>query len=240
MTTPTQALQSYLIQNSIYGDALKKCTFFTSETDIIICCPDIICARFLSFHGEDLSIILRSLTNSEWLIIEWDGEEIDYIPITPKKSVKYMLASATKQIRNYPELLDIVRFSDYPTYVTVLPKSWEWEMPIRCVLTSEKVAQYAGRTPVDFHGSDISLLYDKDDLEKQIAILMREFERNNQNPVKISDLTYMTYLSDPTRKTLQKDPSRRYEYNADFEIQYIHNIGIVRICHCKERRPAFR
>lgn len=237
--TPDSALHAYLIQHSACGNVLKRCKLYTEEKEIIIDCPTYADARFLSYNAGELAEITRNLTNSEGFVIELEGDELDYIPLISKTSLN-MLASPTKQISAYPELLDIVRYSDYPTYVTLLPVDWEWEMPIKCVLTSDKVFQFAQRTPLDFHGADISLLYDKSDLEKQIGITMREFERNNSNPTKIVDLEYTTYLSDPSRKTPQKDPCRRYEYVADFEIQFIKGIGLVRICHCKERRPSFR
>lgn len=238
-STPDQLLLLHLIEHSNCGSALKYCTLSVQATDIIVSCLNEASASFLAFNIKELAGILRSLTNCQRLIIELMGDKFDSISLTSNQS-KTMIASNTKQIVDYPELLDIVKFSEFPTYVTLLPKSWEWEIPIKCVLTSDKVRQYSSRAPIDFHGADISLLYDKNDLERQIAILMREFERNNKNPTKINDLEYITYLSDPTRKILQKDICRRYEYNADFEIQYIEGIGLIRICHCKSRRLSFQ
>jgi len=181
------------------------------QENIVISCLNEICASSLAFNIKELAEILKSLINSQGLLIKLGEDEFDFISLTAKR----------------------------PKMITT-PMQWEWKIPIKCVLTSKKVLQHTNRTPLDFHGADISILYDKSDLEKQIATLMREFWRNNGNPTRINDLEYTTYLSDLTQKSLQKDPYKRYEYNADFEIQFIEGIGLIRICHCKSRRPNFQ
>jgi len=238
-STPDQLLLTYLIERSTCGNVLKYCTLNVEQENIVISCLNEICASSLAFNIKELAEILKSLINSQGLLIKLGEDEFDFISLTAKRP-KMITTLTAKQIADYSELLDIARFSEFPTYITLLPMQWEWKMPIKCVLTSKKVLQHTNRTPLDFHGADISILYDKSDLEKQIAILIREFWRNNGNPTRINDLEYTTYLSDPTQKSLQKDPYKRYEYNADFEIQFIEGIGLIRICHCKSRRPNFQ
>lgn len=236
---PSKILRDYLLEHLECRDILQGCNIHIYTEELIIECPDYLSVCGLSYHTNEITKVIQKITTLSRIIIMLKGDECDIIPLQPA-TYKSMITSKSRIIANYPELLDLVRYSLFPTYVSVLPPAWEWEKPIRCVLTSDRVREYSTRCPLDFHGTDLSLLYDKKDMEQQINILMREFDRNNCNPTKISDVTYFTYLSDPERKSIQKDPIRRYEYNADFEIQYIDGIGLLRICHCKDRRPAFR
>jgi len=147
--------------------------------------------------------------------------------------------SVLSHISSYQQLLEIAYSSEHATYITLLPAKWEWGLPIKCILTSQAVKSFTGRSPFMLHGEDVTRLYDQDEMERQTSILTREIERSPKNRVLIQDVEYLTYSSDASRRdVIMKDHTKKWRYNADFQIMLLEDIGYVRVCSCKERVPV--
>ncbi|HAX75755.1 MAG TPA: hypothetical protein DCY88_07950 [Cyanobacteria bacterium UBA11372] len=147
--------------------------------------------------------------------------------ILPRTATKY----------SYKDLLQIVATSEYPTFVTELPKNWHWGQPVPVILASAEVTNFSGRHAPKWHSKDITILYDRSVFEKQYQDLMIELSNNpGQTRATLKDYVYRSYTVDQGRESLCRDIEM--EYSSDLEIMYLDDLDIiVRICYCKDRRP---
>lgn len=214
------------------------------ENFITIHCTNAATVGFLSKFSKDIAQAAKLSGWTTGVILKVNGEILNAIPIHKFFSDYNMeiIASTRELAPSYQELLEIACNSspNYATYITVIPSRlgrsiWEWGKPVKCILTSDGVKNFSSRLPFNFHGKDVTLLYDKLEMERQMTILTRELERSPKQRIIIKDFQYETYLSDKDCEDIRKDPSQKYSYNADFEMMNVEGLGIIRICHCKER-----
>lgn len=141
----------------------------------------------------------------------------------------------------YGNVLKQIAKSEYPVFVTEIPQDWHWGQPLPCILTSSQVSKFSGRVAPKWHGDDVTLLYDKQDFEKQYDILMTAFHsRSNKDEpyVLVPNVEYRSYTVDKNRKSLTRETL--CEYNSDFEVIWLEDIEmLVRVCYCKDRRRAY-
>lgn len=209
--------------------------------DIVINCPSRAIAAGLSRQRQDLKASADSIGWGKKIILKVNGNDFDIIPVHNPLISPGMIVASTKNLISDPnDLFDLARRSEIPTYVTLLPEKWEWNMPIEVALASVSVVQQVGRICFKYHGQDITRLYDKAEMERQTKIIMQALEEKPDETVIIQDLEYLSYGSDPTRTDLQKNCDEKYRYNADFQVMRLPGVGIVRICKCKQRERVLQ
>jgi hypothetical protein len=236
----------YLGVFSKCDDLLQMCETLVqksgSNIHIVINCPNNTVAASLSRQRQNLKAAANSIGWGKKIILKVNGEDFDIIPVVqnPLIAPGMIVASTENSISNPNDLFDLVRQSEVPTYVTLLPEKWEWNMPIEVALASVSVVHQVGRICFKYHGQDISRLYDKAEMERQTKILMQALDEKPDETITIKDLEYLSYGSDPTRTDLQKNCDEKYRYNADFQVMRLPGAGIVRICKCKERERVLQ
>lgn len=136
---------------------------------------------------------------------------------------------------SYRELLNKIASTEYPAFVVEMPQNWHWGQPQRCLLTSAQVTGFSGRKAPNWHGDDVTLLYDREEFERLHNSLMREFESTpSDRTTFISNIEYRSYTVASDRESLAK--GQEAEYRSDIEVLYIPDLEtIVRVCYCKER-----
>jgi hypothetical protein len=242
---PSQALQQYLA-HSICGDLLKFCKIsFEDNTHghcVIIQCNDGFSAIYISKEYRALVSTIASVGEWEAVILRLKGEDINIIPLRENLVVPDMIIASTKtKIPHYQGLLELACCdSEYATYVTLVPtksglSAWEWGKPIECILTSSGVSKFSTREPFKFHRTNIAKLYDREEMERQMLDLTREFERSPKDRVIIENYDYETYLSDPAFEDELVKSQQKGRYLADLEMMFVENTGLIRICRCKQQ-----
>jgi hypothetical protein len=217
------------------------------EGQIIIECPNPATAGFLSKLSEELvqaSYLSESKTD---VILNVSGVTFDIIPGQVITSVNnYMLASAKNiqgllsSVTDYDSLLEVVCKAPKNSgiFITLVPSKhgqirWEWGMPLYCIQTNSGVQRFEERVPFYLHGADVTLLYDRNEIERQMAALTKEFEQHGQ--AIITDFEYETYLPEKDCPDIRKDPSQKFLYNADLEMRMVEGLGLIRGCYCKDK-----
>jgi hypothetical protein len=155
-----------------------------------------------------------------------------------RRNARSMNKSLTQIERGctYQELLTKVANTQYPAFVVEMPRNWHWGQPQRCLLTSAQVTGFSGRKAPNWHGDDVTLLYDRQEFERLHNRLMHEFDQTPRDRTAlVSDIEYRSYTVASDRESLAK--GQEAEYRSDIEVLYIPDLEtIVRVCYCKERR----
>ena len=135
---------------------------------------------------------------------------------------------------SYQQLLLKVANAQHPTFVVEMPKGWHWGQPQRVILTSAQVTGFSGRKAPNWHGDDVTLLYDRSELERIHSTLMQELEQTPGHIAQLNNFEYESYTVANDRESLFRDQKARY--SSDLEVMYIPDLDmIVRVCYCKHR-----
>jgi hypothetical protein len=244
---PSQALYQYLV-NSSCGDLLRFCEVSFEKNQyghcVIIHCRDGFSAIHISKQYQGLVSTIVSVAVGQWeaVILRLKGQDINIIPLRENFLVSNMMIASTKaQIPHYQGLLELACSEpEYATYVTLVPTRdgqsvWEWGKPIECILASDGVSKFSSRQPFKFHRANITRLYDRQEMERQMLDLTREFRRSPRDRVVITDYPYETYLSDPHFEDELVKSQQKGRYLADLEMMFVENVGLIRICRCKQQ-----
>lgn len=156
-----------------------------------------------------------------------------------RRNDRFMSNKSLAQVRRdctYRELLNKIANTEYPAFVVEMPQNWHWGQPQRCLLTSAQVTNFSGRKSLNWHGDDVTLLYDRPEFEKLYDRLLREFDSTTGDRIAyIKDIEYRSYTVASDRQSLAK--GQEAEYVSDVEILRIPELEmVVRVCYCKERR----
>ncbi|QSJ14585.1 hypothetical protein JYQ62_22055 [Nostoc sp. UHCC 0702] len=220
---------------------LEFCQFYlerkNSDIVLVVDCPKYFVDNIWENRHKILSAASK-LGLKKKLIIKKQGEifGVASSPLSVNEIKEKLMFSTAFDKFTYNDLLIKVANSQYPTFVTEVPKGWHWGQPQNLILTNSQVAPFSGVKPVKLHGQDVTLLYDQHVFEKQMSVLTKDFEITNQGYNFVEDYSYISYTIDKSRQSLCRDIA--HEYNADFELIYLRDMEtVVRVCYCKERRP---
>ncbi len=220
-----------------------------SNPVIVIDCPSPSSHKVL--EEEEITAVLQSLWRQTHLLVE----SARLLGLSDRVILKRRghLFGSTSSLKNnqgdkamrlqtltntctYGELLLKVATAEYPTFISEVSKNWHWGQPQRIILTSADVTSFSGRKAPNWHGDDVTLLYEREVFQAMYEDLFREMETSPARAV-LRDYVYRSYTVDTSREFLCRD--KEHEYNSDIEIVYINDLDIlVRICSCKERRPV--
>ncbi|MBD2570020.1 hypothetical protein [Anabaena lutea] len=223
---------------------LKLCNIYfeqrKSELCLVIDCPGDVIDKVWEYKHKILSAAFLLGFNKK-LILKREGSiyasassrfSIEEV----KEGLMHLSAETITKGLVFNDLLLFVANSQYPTFVTEVPRNWHWGQPQRLVLTNSQVTNFSGVKSTKLHGEDMTLLYDRVIFERQMSILTREFEKSPKENI-VKDYAYTSYTIDKFRQSLCRDSE--HEYNADFKMIYIEDLDMIaRVCCCKDRRPV--
>lgn len=146
-----------------------------------------------------------------------------------------MITESSQKIGcSYLDLLAKVYQAEVPTYVMEMPGNWHWGQPQKILLTSAQVTSFSGKPAPKLHNEDVTLLYDRVDLERLNESLIREFEANPDGKASLKDVDFLSYTIDRDRESFARGEKMRYV--ADFEVLWVRDLNLtVRVSQCKLR-----
>jgi hypothetical protein len=213
----------------------ENCTPAVRHGELILKCDDATTAK--SLWREQQKLLKHATINRFTVLSETSCRSVSVEAIQRRSRNPSMnnLALNVENGCSYQNLLRKIANSEYPAFVIEVPKGWHWGQPQRCILASAQVTKFSGRRSPDWHGDDVTLLYDRPDFEWLHDRLMRELDTTAPGQVaQIKDLEYQSYTVASDRTSLFR--GQKAHYNSDFEMLFIPELDmIVRVCYCKHR-----